>query len=195
MSTKSKTSLWRMILRNEKLDITDCLRVHYRFGFLLLALGVFLTFSLITNNNQKLPLPRDIILAITSTQIIFGLILSFGVFFKKSNPIIVKRLLTIHGALICILVFAYTVFMSHTMRMILSDGSLNFKIVHPPGLLTFFSCYSCKLILDFSGLFQEWVLEKKRALIILSIGLGLICDLILIWYMIQILRLPLYGNF
>ncbi|MBF0202840.1 MAG: hypothetical protein HQK67_00700 [Desulfamplus sp.] len=89
---ESKKSFWRIFLGNDKLDSANCLKGHYRFGFVLLGLGIYLTFALITGNNQKLPLPRDILLVITSTQIVVGLILSVGVFLKKSNPIIIDGL-------------------------------------------------------------------------------------------------------
>jgi len=159
-------------LKENKVDETNLINTHFKFGLGLLGLGIFLLISLNYNNNM----PREILFPIIVMQIIIACIFIFGKLLFNIKNDLIKQILAIQGVIIFLAVLFYTGFMWNVITKILNADIQEIKkIAHAPGILTFLSLYAATLF----GTFLE-AKEFPRKFITttkgFTFGIGIMCD-------------------
>jgi hypothetical protein len=167
--------VFRLLFSEDQIDPKKCLRLNGTIG------GMFILGSILFLIVLKLQPPKFTIpLELVYVQLILGVLLGSGWIFKESNHPITRFLLVLHGVLCLVFVVVYTWFFFCVIY--LGGGYKGFqKIGHAPGILALISAYGTRLCLDFIP-----IRVKRKPVILISLVIGAVCDLIIIYAFIRL---------
>jgi hypothetical protein len=166
---------FQLLFSEDQIDPKKCLRLNGMIGGICIIASISVLI-LLKIQPPKFTIPLELVYV----QLILGVLLGSGWIFKASNHPIIRFLLVLHGAIYLVFVAVYTWFFFCIIY--LGGGYKGFqRIGHAPGILALLTAYGTRLCLDFIP-----VRVKRKSVILISLIIGAICDLIILYAFIRL---------
>ena len=178
-----RTINFKKLIQTIPLNASHCLIFNSLVGFFILFAGL-INGIFYLKENPSIPFIDKIIFL----QIFIGFLLFLGYLLFKVNINYINSVLVFQGLILIALAIVYSVFMLYVEQQIINNSLEIGGVAHVPGILAFGFAYSIRQIIDFSVLRKAMKPNLIKMITIISISIGGLFDLTILYFMIVILQ-------